>query len=321
MSQTPTEPASSPRTLRLGARGSLLSRRQSGQVAQLLQERYPGLQVPLCIVQTSGDRITQGALHAFGGKGLFTRELELALLEGRVDFAVHSLKDVPVTMPLVDPEKLVIAAVPSRADPRDVLVSLKARRIAELPPGAKVGTGSLRRQAQLLALRPDLEVALLRGNVDTRIRKLKAGEYDAVILAMAGVCRSGLFDESLMTPIGVDELLPAAGQGALALQCRRGDTATEAILRPLDDAPTRLCVELERTVIARLNGDCHSPIAAYATVDGNTVHLAVAVARRDGRPPVLQVSAQAAVEQAGRVVELAIESLMEQGVAELLSAA
>jgi hydroxymethylbilane synthase len=321
MSQTMTQPpVSRSMLLRLGARGSMLSLMQSGQVAEKLKKRHPFLQVPLCVVQTSGDRITEGALHEFGGKGLFTRELEQALLDGRVDFAVHSLKDVPVTMPLVDPEKLVIAAVPVRENPRDVLVSLKARRIADLPQGAKVGTGSLRRQSQILALRPDVKVSLLRGNVDTRIRKLKSGDYDAVILAMAGLVRSGLFDEKIMTPIGIDELLPAAGQGALALQCRRGDEKTAALLRVLDDRQTHLCVDLERAVVARLNGDCHSPIAAYATVEGNVVNLAVAVARRDGQPPLLKASAKAGVADAQSVVEVVIESLMKQGVVKLLSA-
>jgi len=319
MSETTLHPGSERNVLRLGARGSMLSRMQSGQIAELLQKRNPGLEVPLSIVQTSGDRIKEGALHEFGGKGLFTRELELALLEGRVDFAVHSFKDVPVTMPLVDQKQLMIAAVPMREDPRDVLVSLTARRICDLPVGGRVGTGSLRRQSQILAIRPDLHISLLRGNVDTRIGKLKSGEFDAVILAMAGLRRSGLFDSTVMTPIGVDELLPAAAQGALALQCRRDDEKTAAILRTLDDPQAHLCVDLERAVIGRLNGDCHSPIAAYATIKGEVVHLSVVVAGRDGRPPLIKASAQGPVSNAGSVVDPVIESLVNQGVIRLLT--
>lgn len=181
-----------------------------------------GLRVEMVMVATSGDRIADRPLHEFGGKGLFTKELEQALLRGEVDMAVHSFKDVPVTMPLVDVSELVIAAVPAREDVRDVLVSEKVRRLEDLPAGARVGTGSLRRQAQVLALRPDVEVVGIRGNVDTRIRRLKGGEYEAVILAYAGVKRAGLFEAGLMTPMAVEAMVPAAGQGALALQCRRG---------------------------------------------------------------------------------------------------
>lgn len=305
-------------TLRLGARGSLLSRMQSGMVAETLRAKFPGLKVELVIISTSGDVIQDRPLHEFGGKGLFTKELEQALLRSEVDFAVHSFKDVPVTMPLVDVADLVLIASPPREDPRDVLASAKAKTVAELPKGAKVGTGSLRRQAQLLAARPDLQIVPIRGNVDTRIRKLKSGEYDAVILAMAGLKRSGLFDGSFMAAIEPDVLLPAAGQGALALQCRRSDAGVIKLLSSLDDPATSLCVKAERAIVQRLNGDCHSPIAAYATLEGSTLHLRAAVAHRDGRPPMLKAEASAGMCESEKAVNDVVAQLEKAGVREML---
>jgi len=309
-----------PKTLRLGARGSLLSRLQSGMVARELEARHPGLNVELVIISTSGDQIQDRPLHEFGGKELFTKELEQALLRGDVDFAVHSFKDVPVTMPLVDVSQLVIAAVPPREDPRDVLASMKGRSLAELPPGARVGTGSLRRQAQVLALRPDLVVMPIRGNVDTRIRKLKSGDYDAVILAYAGLKRAGLFDESFMTPIPVKAMLPAAGQGALALQCRRDKEEVRQLLYALHDSTSNLEVYLEREIVRQLNGDCHSPIAALARVRSfDDITLDVAVAARDGKPPVVHVNSQGEEHNVDTVVSDAMNSLIAQGAPALLA--
>lgn len=304
--------------LRLGARGSLLSRLQSGQVSQMLQASHRGLVVELNVIKTSGDQIQDRPLHEFGGKGLFTKELEQALLDGQVDFVVHSFKDVPVTMPLVQQQNLIIAAVPRRADPRDVLASTKARSLKDLPTGARVGTGSLRRQSQVLALRPDLQVVPIRGNVDTRLRKLEAGEYEAVILALAGVKRSGLFDATCMTPIDTDTLLPAAGQGALALQCRRNDARMCELLVVLNDPVTFQCVELERAVVKHLEGDCHSPIAALAEISGTTIRLRAAVAGRDGRPPLIHAESHAEVAQAASTVDSVIAALLAQGAKKLL---
>ncbi|HEX2972851.1 MAG TPA: hydroxymethylbilane synthase [Tepidisphaeraceae bacterium] len=278
--------------LRLGTRGSLLARVQSQMVADELEKRHPGLRVELCIFKTSGDQIADRPLHQVGGKGLFTKELEQALLAGQVDLAVHSFKDVPVTMPLVDQAELMIAAVPAREDPRDVLVCQEAKRIQDLRPGAKVGTGSLRRRAQLLALRPDLQVEGIRGNIDTRVRKLRHGAFDAVILALAGLKRSGLFDASIMQPIPLTDFLPAAGQGALALQCRRNDQPTRQLLAAVHDEPSATCVRLEREVVRRLEGDCFSPIAAFATIANQKVELRVAVGKQGGELPVLSASAQ-----------------------------
>ena len=302
--------------VRLGARGSLLSRLQSGMVARLVEAL--GVKVEMVTVTTSGDRIQDRPLHEMGGKGLFTRELELALIRGEVDFAVHSFKDVPVTMPLVDTAELVIAATPLREDPRDALVSTVGKTIADLPAGARVGTGSLRRQAQLLAVRPDLKVEPIRGNVDTRLKKLQSGEYDAVILAMAGLKRSGLFDASMMTAIEMDVLLPAAGQGALALQCRRDDHELRALLDKLNHAASSLAVRLERAVVLGLNGDCYSPIAALAMVEGERVTLKAAAAARGGRPPIVRAQATASVAEAQRAPQEVVQQLKDQGAMELL---
>jgi hydroxymethylbilane synthase len=309
-------------TLRLGARGSLLSRMQSTATARLLEAAHPGpppLRVDLVIVTTSGDVIQNRPLPEFGGKGLFTKELEQALLRNDVDFAVHSFKDVPVTMPLVDTADLVIAAVPPREDPRDLLASRVAKNLLDLPKGAKVGTGSLRRGSQLLALRPDLQVLPIRGNVDTRLRKLSEGQYDAVILATAGIKRANLFDASFMTPIDTAQMLPAAGQAALALQCRRDDAATRHFLAALNDGPSALAASLERDVVRLLNGDCHSPIAALATVTADAVRLQAAVAAKGGHPPVLHADLTLPRSQSSELPQKVVNDLVRQGAAKLLA--
>jgi len=271
--------------LRLGTRGSMLARMQSQQTADALMAANPGLHVELVILKTTGDQVTDRPLHEIGGKGLFTKELELALLDGRIDFAVHSYKDVPVTMPLVDQTELTIAAVPKREKPDDVMVSRVASSLAELPVGAKIGTGSLRRRSQILNARPDLRVEMIRGNIDTRMKKIDAG-FDAVVLAAAGLSRAGLLDTA--TCHAIPEILPAPGQGALALQCRIRDDATIAVLRSLHHEPTAKCVSAERAVVFKLNGDCHSPIAALATIEGSVATLQAAVGCREGNPPVVR---------------------------------
>lgn len=307
-------------TLRLGTRGSLLAQTQSRLVAAALQERHPGLTVDLVVIKTTGDRITDRPLHEFGGKGLFTKELEQALLAAEVDFAVHSYKDVPVTMPLVDVSGLVVASVPPREDPRDVLISPHARRIEDLPRAARVGTTSLRRRSQLLAARPDLVVEPTRGNIDTRLRKLREGQYDAILLAAAGLRRAALFDPALMTFIEPDALLPAPGQGALALQCRRDDARTRDRLEALHDEITAVCVDAERALVGALRGDCHSPIAALAAVDPDTsrLRLRAAVGAREGRPPVIRAEATAEAPEAAGAVGDVLESLKRQGAESLL---
>lgn len=321
---TPDKPA---HVLRLGTRGSLLARTQSRLVADALQARHPGLRVDLHVLKTTGDQIADRPLHEFGGKGLFTKELEQALLAGEVDFAVHSFKDVPVTMPLVDATGLIIAAVPERESPFDVLVSLKARVLADLPPGAKVGTGSLRRRCQVLATQADVMVEGVRGNIDTRLRKLREGQYDAILLAAAGLRRAGLFDPAIMTVLDQSAgMTPAAGQGALALQCRRDDGRTRELLVPLDDPQTATCVAAEREVVRLLQGDCHSPIAAWAQVEANetlagpgwlTLHAAVGA--RDGNPPVVRASADGPADGFSDVVAAVFQALTRQGVQKLLA--
>jgi hydroxymethylbilane synthase len=306
--------ASSPPVLRLGTRGSLLARTQSQLVADELAQLHPGLRVELVTVRTTGDRITDRPLYDVGGKGLFTKELEQALLAGEVDFAVHSFKDVPVTMPLVDTSDLVIAAVPKREDPRDVVVMRDPSK-GVLPAGAKAGTSSLRRRAQLLELGSDLTILPLRGNIDTRLRKVREGEYDVIVLAMAGLLRAGLYDAGVMKPLDVESMLPAPAQGALALQCRRDDAPTRDVLAALNNSDTAACVAAERAVVAALNGDCHSPIAALATIDGESrgMLLRAAVAGRDGEPPVLRASAQGPAREADALVAKVVKLLFSCG--------
>jgi hydroxymethylbilane synthase len=284
-------PESNRQILRLGTRGSLLARAQSGSIARLLEQHHPGLRVEMIVLRTTGDQITDKPLYEFGGKGLFTKELEQALLANSIDFAVHSFKDVPVTMPLVDQADLIVAAVPVREDPRDVMVSAKAMSIDQLPRGARVGTGSLRRRAQLLGLRPDLIVEPIRGNIDTRLRKCLAGEFDAMILAMAGVKRAGLFEAATMHALEPAILLPAPAQGALALQSRRGDSRVRKLLSVLDDPTTSACVLAERELVQLLKGDCHSPIGALAERGETGLQMTAVVAARGGEPPLLTASA------------------------------
>jgi hydroxymethylbilane synthase len=284
--------------LRLGTRQSLLARTQSQLVADELMRVYPGLRIELVFVKTTGDRITDKPLHDIGGKGLFTKELEIALLNREIDFAVHSFKDVPVTMPLVAEAttKLVIAAVPKREDPRDVAVMRDPSRGAFFP-GARFGTSSLRRRCQILERCPDARIEPLRGNVDTRLRKVRDGELDVAILALAGLKRISAFDPSLMQVLPLEQVLPAAAQGALALQCRADDDFTRAILSTLNDSVTAQCVAAERAVVLALNGDCHSPIAALATFDDDTFLLRAAVGQHGGQPPIAR--AESSVNQAG----------------------
>ncbi len=263
---------------------------QSTQVADAL--RALGVAVELEVIKTTGDRIQDRPLADAGGKGLFTKELEQALIAGTVDFAVHSYKDVPVTMPLVDASELTIAAVPARADVRDVLVATRAggrsggEALRALQPNARVATGSLRRQCQLLAIRPDLEVVGIRGNIDTRLRKWRSGGADAIVLAAAGLHRAGLFEAEHMAFFTPEEMVPSAGQGALALQCRADDLWTLQALARLDDEPTRTAVDAERQVVSLLNADCHSPLGAYACSDGNRLEVSWALGATGGIPPV-----------------------------------
>jgi hydroxymethylbilane synthase len=245
-----------------------------------LREAEPGLEATELQVVTSGDRIQDRPLADIGGKGLFVKEIEEALLDRRADFAVHSIKDVPATIP----EGLVLACIPVREDPRDVLVAPRHGTLAALPQGARVGTSSLRRLVALKAARPDLEVVPLRGNVDTRLRKVDAGECEAIVLARAGLVRLGL--EGRTTEILTTEVsLPAVGQGALGIECRQADGETKALLARLNDPVTATCVAAERGVLLALGGDCKTPLGAHAEKAGDALRLRAFVARAEGSPP------------------------------------
>ncbi|MBL8614717.1 MAG: hydroxymethylbilane synthase [Deltaproteobacteria bacterium] len=256
------------RTLKLGTRGSLLARAQSQMVADQLSAAT-GWPVELVILTTRGDLDQQRPLAALGGKGLFTFELEEGLRDGSLDLAVHSLKDLPTE----DADGLTLGAIPEREDPRDVIVGAP---LSALPVGAHLGTGSLRRRVQALALRPDLRVGDIRGNVETRLRKRDEGQFDATILAAAGLNRLGI-RRADGHPIAVAEMVPAVGQGALAVQCRAGDPVVLALLAQIDHAPTRAAVGVERAFLQRFGGGCNTPAACHAwSADGELRALAVA---------------------------------------------
>ncbi|MEL1262993.1 hydroxymethylbilane synthase [Pseudoxanthomonas putridarboris] len=254
--------------LRIATRKSPLALWQSEHVADLLRAAHPGLSVELVPMSTRGDEVLDRSLAAIGGKGLFLKELELAMLRGEADCAVHSLKDVP--MELEGP--FALPAILVRADPADAFVSNHHDGIAALPQGARVGTSSLRRQAQLRALRPDLRLLDLRGNVNTRLAKLDAGDYDAIVLACAGLQRLG-FEARIRARLDAPYWLPAPAQGAIAVECRAEDAATHALFAPLEHAPTRTCVEAERAMNRALHGSCHVPVAAFARLQREVLAL------------------------------------------------
>jgi hydroxymethylbilane synthase len=232
---------------------------------------------PLIVITTTGDRVQDRRLLEIGGKGMFTKEIEEALLEGRIDCAVHSLKDMPALLP----DGLCIAAIPEREDPRDVLISRSHASLAALPAGARIGTASLRRQAQLLAMRPDLAIVMMRGNVDTRLRKLDDGEADAIVMAMAGLKRLGL-DSQVVEAFDAIAMPTAPGQGALAIQTRAADVAT-AWLKTLNHEPSALTVAAERGALEALEGSCRTAMGAHATLDGDRLSLVVEALSADGR--------------------------------------
>ena len=250
---------------------------QAGHVAGLLRDAHAGLEIELVPISTKGDRIQDRSLAAIGGKGLFIKELETALEEHRADIAVHSMKDVPSEVP----SGFTIAAVLKRADPHDALITTQAGRFADLPQGARVGTSSLRRQAQLLSARPDLRIEALRGNVDTRLRRLDDGELDAIILACAGLIRLG-WESRITARLSARECLPAVAQGIIGIECRDGDAHSRSLLQGLNDPTTRAAMDAERAFAARLGGSCQSPIAAYATLDAQRLTLDGLVAEPDG---------------------------------------
>lgn len=265
------------RKLTVATRKSPLALAQTRAFVAALCARHPGLTVGELQVTTSGDRIQDRPLSEVGGKGLFTKEIEEALLDGRADFAVHSLKDVP---PLL-PQGLVIGCFPEREDPRDVLIAPGARKLAELAPGSRIGTSSLRRKLQLLAARPDVEVVPIRGNVDTRLRKAETGDVHAVVLARAGLLRLGLAERPAEV-LPVELMIPAVAQGALGIEHREGDEATAELLAPLSHPDTKIAVTAERAVLRVVEGNCQLPVAAYAIRAGNELRLVGLLAEPDG---------------------------------------
>jgi len=299
--------------LRIATRRSRLALWQAEHVAALLRAAHGGLQVELVPMVTEGDRILDRALAEVGGKGLFIKELEVAMYEGRADLAVHSMKDVPADLP----EGMTLATVLERADPHDAFVSGQFPDLTALPQGARVGTSSLRRQCQLRHARPDLEIIQLRGNVDTRLRKLDEGLYDAIILAAAGLKRLGL-DERIASLVPTETSLPAVGQGIIGIECRTDDAMTRRLVGALEHGPTRTCLEAERAFAARLEGSCQSPVAGFAELEGDRLRLRGLVGAPDGSQVFADEARGAAPEAASLGDGLAVR-LLEAGAGPLLA--
>lgn len=291
----------------IGTRKSVLALWQAEYVAQRLREQYPGLTVELLPVSTRGDEILNRPLAEIGGKGLFIRELEELMREGRADMAVHSLKDMPAELP----EDFTLAAVTDREDPRDAFVSLRYSGVEALPAGAKVGTSSLRRQSQLLHRRPDLVVESLRGNVQTRLRKLDEGKYDAVILAAAGLKRLGLGDR-IASYLSTEDSIPAAGQGVMAVEVRKKDEETRQMLAFLHNARVASCIAAERAFLGCVGGDCKVPAGAFAAEDGDGLRVDAFIASEDGQTFYCR-SVSGALPDAERLGTAVADALLDDG--------
>ncbi|WP_042152807.1 MULTISPECIES: hydroxymethylbilane synthase [unclassified Pseudoalteromonas] len=299
--------------LRIATRKSALALWQAEFVKAELEKFHPELTVELVPMSTQGDKILDTPLAKIGGKGLFVKELEQAMLDGRADIAVHSMKDVPVEFP----EGLALNTICEREDPRDAFVSNTYKTLDELPKGAIVGTSSLRRQCQIKALRPDLEIRDLRGNVNTRLAKLDDGQYDAIILAAAGLIRLEM-PARISDFIGADISLPANGQGAVGIECRIDDEATKAFLAPLEHHETRMRVLAERAMNRKLQGGCQVPIGAYAEIVGDDLTLRGLVGAIDGSV-ILQDSVSGSVKQAEQLGEQLADTLLERGADKILA--
>ena len=300
-------------TLTIATRGSKLALWQANHVKSLLEARHAGLGVELLILKTQGDRILDVPLAKVGGKGLFVKEIEEALAGGRADLAVHSMKDVPVERH----PGLTLGPIPEREDFADMLLGVRYARLEDLPPGAVIGTSSLRRQAQLLALRPDLCIRMLRGNLDTRVGKLHEGLYDAIVVAAAGLNRLGLAAPH-MTRLAPPEFLPAVAQGALALEYRTNDARTRDLTAFLDHPGTRDTVTAERAFLARLEGGCQVPIAAHASLEGGTLTLTGLVADPEGAS-AFRARASAPRAQARALGIQVAQDVLDQGGAAVLA--
>ncbi|HBH34870.1 MAG TPA: hydroxymethylbilane synthase [Gammaproteobacteria bacterium] len=299
-------------TIRIATRKSPLAMWQAEHVQTALIAAHPGLQVELLGMTTRGDKILDTPLAKIGGKGLFVKELEVGMLEGSADIAVHSMKDVPVEFP----EGLHLAVILEREDPRDAFVSNNYESVEDLPQGARLGTASLRRQCQISASRQDIKILPLRGNVNTRLSKLDSGEYDAIILAAAGLKRLG-FEQRIRAFLSPQQSLPAIGQGAIGIECRSDDERVHALLEPLHHHPSAVCVAAERTMNERLNGGCQVPIAGYAILDGDRLSMSGLVGEPDGSR-ILREEISGEVEDAAAIGARIAESLLDQGADEIL---
>jgi len=303
------------RRILVGTRGSSLALAQTSHVVESLRKLEPSVQYQVVPIKTRGDKMHDVGTTAVEGKSLFTKEIEDSLIKGQVDMAVHSMKDLTTDLPT----GLVIAAVPERANPRDVLISRDKKKFEQLPGRARVGTSSARRKAQLLAARGDLEIVDMHGNVDTRLRKLEKGEYDAIVLAAAGLIRLGLGKHATEF-LSTEVVLPAVGQGALAIQSRDGDSEMRDLLSHLDHKPTRRAIEAERAFARRLSANCRTPIAAYARLEDGKLAIDGMVASPTGK---LLVRSRIISDNpdAGKVGEELAESLLEKGAEIVLEAA
>ncbi|MBF7730144.1 hydroxymethylbilane synthase [Pseudomonas sp. N040] len=302
------------RPIRIATRKSALALWQAEFVKAALERAHPGIQVSLVPMVSRGDKLLDAPLAKIGGKGLFVKELETALLDNEADIAVHSMKDVPMDFPA----GLGLFCICEREDPRDAFVSNTYASLDALPAGSVVGTSSLRRQAQLLARRPDLQIRFLRGNVNTRLAKLDAGEYDAIILAAAGLIRLG-FAPRIRSSISTEDSLPAGGQGAVGIECRSADSDIHALLAPLHHAETALRVTAERALNKHLNGGCQVPIACYALLEGDQLWLRGLVGQPDGGQ-LLRAEGRAVAEAAEALGVQVAEALLAQGAADILKA-
>jgi hydroxymethylbilane synthase len=299
--------------LRIATRKSALALWQANHVQALLREAHPGIEIELVKIVTEGDRILDRPLSQIGGKGLFLKELERSMLNGDSDLAVHSMKDVPANMA----DGLVLDAVLPRANPYDALVSRDNRLLADLPAGSNVGTSSLRRKSQLLALRPDLKVTDLRGNVDTRLRKLDEGQYDAIILACAGLQRLGL-GERISETLQLPDWLPASTQGIIGLQCRQDDEYTRSLIEPLADSNTMVVASAERAVARVLEATCQVPLAAHAVLNDGRVKLKSMVSSPDGKQSV-EAAGEAPAAEAVALGEHVAADLLKNGAGTIIA--
>ena len=299
--------------LRIATRRSPLAIWQAEHVAERLRARHPGLEVELVRLSTRGDEITDRPLMAVGGKALFVKALEEGMLAGKADIAVHSMKDIPAEVP----DEFRVPVILAREDPFDAFVSRHYTDLQALPVGGCVGTASLRRECQIRARRPDLTVESLRGNVQTRLGKLEAGDFDAIVLAASGLRRLGMADQ-ITRAMPAEESLPAVGQGALAIECRANDPRVESLIRDLDDPDSHDRVAAERAVNARLEGSCHVPLAAYAVLEGDDLWLRALVARRDGRQ-VLRAEGRAPRREGEALGNKVAGDLLAQGAGEILA--